>query len=290
MKKKIRFIINPISGVGRQKLAEKAIARYFDFSSFESDVVYTDRAGHSRDLVSDAVREKINVVVAVGGDGSINEIGGALLHSDTILAVLPCGSGNGFAGHLGIPKNLKRAIKVINRFNVSRIDTISVNDQTIVNIGGIGFDALVSYDFSKGSRRGARGYIKAIAKQLFSYKVRECILEVNGEERHISPLLIAIANASQYGNGAYVNPTGKIDDGYFELCILHKFPKISFIFLLILLFVKKIHLSKYMEVIKTKECKIIQKDILFHCDGEWMKMGNELNVRINPLSLQVVSV
>lgn len=153
-KKKIVFIVNPISGMHRRVRLDEAIKKHIDKKKFDPVILETQYAGHAVALSREAVRQKTDVVVAVGGDGTINEVASQIIGSDTVLGIIPQGSGNGLARHLGIPRMIAGAMRLINRLHVTEIDTATVNDVPFVSIAGVGFDALVAKLFAKGERRG----------------------------------------------------------------------------------------------------------------------------------------
>lgn len=288
MKKKILFIINPISGVGRHKTIEKLIGEKLNRNFFDYELTYTKAAKHAIELSKKGAEENFNIVVAVGGDGSVNEVGRSLIGTNSALAILPCGSGNGTSRHLKIPMNLKRAMKVINIGNQTTIDTFKVNDETVINTAGIGFAAHIAHEFSKFKNRGFKNYLKIAVRDSMKYKSQPCEIEVNGEIKKLNSFIIDICNGTQWGNNAVIAPHAKNDDGVLDLSIVRDFPYRNFPLMATRLFTKSIHNSKFVEIIKVKEAIIRQEKIIAHIDGEPYNMGNELRVKINPLSLRVI--
>src|ERR1017187_6180152 len=147
-KKKIRFIINPVSGIGKHRNIVKYVERYLDKSQFHYEIIFTEKAGHGVNLSKQAAENGYYAVVAVGGDGSINEVGSSLIGTNTALAILPTGSGNGFANHFNIPHDIPKAINLINTGKIISVDTITANDRKVIGICGIGFDAQVAHVFA----------------------------------------------------------------------------------------------------------------------------------------------
>ena len=288
MKQKILFIINPVSGVGRHKTVEKLIAEKLDKTVFDYELAYTKAAKHAIELSKKAVQEHFNIVVAAGGDGSVNEVGKSLVGSDAALAILPCGSGNGTARHLNIPVNLAKAMKVINRGNTAKIDTFTVNDETAINVSGIGFAAHIAHEFSKYKKRGFSNYVKIAVLDSMKYRSQPCEAEVNGEIKKIDAFIIDIANGTQWGNNAVIAPGAKTDDGLLDLCLVRHFPYVLFPIMALRLFTKSIHRSKCVEIIQVKEAIIRQERDYAHIDGEPVITGKELKIKINPLSLKVI--
>ena len=313
MKKKILFIINPISGVRSQKIAEKLINEKIDKNIFNCEVTYTKAAKHAIELSKKGVQENFEIIVAAGGDGSVNEVGRSLVGTNSALAILPCGSGNGTARHMRIPIDLAKAIQVINRNNITKIDTFNINNEIAINTAGIGFAAHIANEFSKLKKRGFSNYLKIAVRDSYKYKSQVCEVEVNeaspNSENHqgfskektlaYNPLLfgeswrgaafiIDIANGTQWGNNAVIAPDAKNDDGLLDLCVVKDFPFINFPMMATRLFTRSIHRSKFVAMKKIKEVIIRQERTLAHIDGEPIEIGNELKVKINPLSLKVV--
>ena len=288
MKKKILFIINPISGVGKHHTVEKLIENHLDKNIFDYKLEYTKASKHAIDISKKAVEENFNIVVAVGGDGSVNEVGKSLVNTNTALAILPCGSGNGTARHLEIPMNLTKAIQIINRGNTIKIDTFKINQEIVLNTAGIGYAAHIAHEFSKIKKRGFINYVKIAIRDSIKYRSQQCEIEINGNIEKLNAFIIDIANGTQWGNNAVIAPGSKMDDGLLDLCIVRDFPFINFPLMAMRLFTRSIHRSKYVELIKVKEVIIRQERDYAHIDGEPIMIGKELKVKINPLSLNVV--
>jgi len=288
MKKKICFIVNPISGVGRQKVIEKLIDRHLDRTLFDYEIRYTKAAKHATELASNAVANNFNIVVAVGGDGSVNEITKGLIGSNAAMAVIPTGSGNGFARHLKIPLNLKKAMQVINNAQERLIDSIQFNNETFINVAGIGFDAHIGWEFAKFGKRGLSSYLKVIIREFPKYKVQDFELIINGKSLHKKAFLITFANGSQWGNNAHIAPLADIADGLMDIAILKDFSFLNVISIGSKLFRKTLHHSKYLEIIKAKEVIVKQANTYAHIDGEPIEIGNTISIKVNPLSLRVI--
>jgi YegS/Rv2252/BmrU family lipid kinase len=288
MKKKICFIVNPISGIGRQKVIEKLINECLDRTKYDYEIAYTKAAKHAIELARDAAERKMDVVVAVGGDGSVNETAKGLVNSNTTMAIIPTGSGNGLARHLNIPLNLQKAMEVINNGNTVQIDTIQLNDHSFVNVAGIGFDAHIGWEFAKFGKRGFSSYVKVILREFPKYKAQDFELTIDGKTIKKNAYLISFANGSQWGNNAYIAPSANISDGIMDIAILSDFKLINGLAIGYRLFRRTLHLSSYLEIIKAKEVLIRQPGIIAHIDGEPIETGNELRIKVNPLSLKVI--
>lgn len=289
MKKKICFIVNPISGVGRQKVMEKLIDQYLDRTLFDYEIVYTKAAKHATTLSRQAVADGFNIVVAVGGDGSVNETAKGLIGSATAMAIIPTGSGNGLARHLKIPLNLKKAMDVINSAKEVSIDTVQINNERFINIAGVGFDAHIGWEFAKFGKRGFSSYLKVITRELPKYKAQDFELIIDGKTIKRNAFLISFANGSQWGNNARIAPLADISDGIMDISILKSFSFLSAISISYRLFRKTLHLSPHLETIRSKEVIVKQSHTtIAHTDGEPVELGNTISIKVNPLSLRVI--
>jgi YegS/Rv2252/BmrU family lipid kinase len=287
MKKKISFIINPISGHGKQQIVEKAIKQYLH-KDFEVEILYTKAAKHAIEL-SKKASKYADIVVAVGGDGSVNEVAQGLINTDIPMGIIPRGSGNGLARFLKIPLNTVKAIALINNGNYKKIDTITINKEISINVSGVGFDAHIAHLFSLSKKRGLSSYLRIIRQEFFKYKASNYKLTFDNKRIETSAFLISFANSSQFGNNAHIAPKAIIDDGLFDVSILKPFPKIRTLEIIIRLFLKNIHHFKYFETIQTKEINIeSEKDMIAHIDGEACILEKETYIKINPLSLTLI--
>ncbi len=286
---KILFIINPISGKGKTKNIENIILANIDKSKFECSFAYTEYGKHAIELSRKAVNEGFNIVVAVGGDGTINEVAGSLVNSDVKFAIIPRGSGNGLARFLNIPLDIKKAVDTINKNQFRKIDTIKVNDNYCINMAGVGFDAHISHLFANYGKRGLKSYVKLIIKEFFSYKNQDYKLLINNELIDKQAFVISFANSTQFGNNAHIAPLAKIDDGLIDICILRKFSVFQAIFLALRLFTKTIHKSKYYQLIKTEKLEIINSDTLHaHIDGDPFVFNSNVEISVLHNSLSVI--
>lgn len=288
-KKKILFIINPISGVGKQALVEKAIDKSIDKTIFDYKISYTKAAKHAIELSKEAAYQNYDIVVAVGGDGSINEVARGIIGSNCTLGIIPIGSGNGLARHFNLPFDINQSIEVINKGNTIEIDTATVNDELFLSITGIGFDALVANKFAKARKRGFWSYFKITLKEYPRYKPKKYSLLIDGKQIKRKALLVSFANSNQFGYNTSIAPMAKINDGFLDVCILKKVPIIKAPYIAHLLFNKQIDKTPYIEIFKAKEIKLLRKkNKRIHIDGDSIKLTKELNIKIKPLSLKVI--
>ena len=286
---RIVFIVNPISGVGKHRAIEKLVAGRFDGTGISPAILYTNGPGHATILAAEAARDGVEIVAAVGGDGTVNETAAGLVGTETALAIVPSGSGNGLARHLGIPMNLKKALDLIRHGKIIKIDTATINDQLFVNVAGIGFDAAVARKFAEAGTRGFSTYFRITTSSYMNYKPKQYSLVIDGKVVKRRALLISFANSSQFGNNTTLDPGASVDDGYIDVCIVGKMPYWKALLYAPLLFLKRFDRTKYIEIIRAKEVVLRRKKGRnVHLDGEARKMGKELTMRVNPLSLRVV--
>ncbi|MGQ1891132.1 diacylglycerol/lipid kinase family protein [Thermophagus sp. OGC60D27] len=286
MTKKVLFIINPASGPGRRKELKNALLKEAEILGF--DVVYSKKPGHAFSLSSQAAGE-YDIVVAVGGDGTVNEVGRGLLHSSTSLGIVPVGSGNGLARFLQIPLKVNRAMEVIRKGSVKSIDVIRINNFYSFNVAGVGFDAYISHQFAHKKKRGPLAYLQLISKEFPKYKSEHYSLTVDGESIEMDAFLISFANSSQYGNNVHIAPGALIDDGLIDVCLIKDFPKFSAPALLFSLLDQSIDKSKYDTILKARKIKIQHPSpLLGHIDGEPVHFGRDADIEILPLSLNVI--
>jgi len=285
----ILFIINPISG-GRGKLRiPDFIDQYLDKEKFSPNFVFSEYVGHAGELADEAATKNFDVIVAAGGDGTINEVASKVLKHRKILGILPLGSGNGLARFLRISKNLRYALSLINNFNVDDIDTAEFNTKCFFNLAGMGFDAHLSAVFSKDKKRGLSGYVKLGFKEVFNYKAQTYLLNIDGVAYTRKAFAISIANSSQYGNDVYIAPNASVKDGLLDVCIIKPFPIIKLPLLGYVMLRGKAETSDMIEIIKGKNIKITrEKAGAVHVDGEPLQMGTEIEAVIKPLSLKVI--
>jgi len=289
MRKKIAFIINPNSGTGSKSALPGLIEQELDASLFIPEVVYTEHAHHGRELAARFVEEGFYAVVAVGGDGTVNEVARALTHTSTALGIIPVGSGNGLARHLDIPMSVKSAINHLNHSEAILIDYGLVNGNPFFCTCGTGFDAYVSTEFAKGKQRGIMAYLEKVITGYFNYKSTSYQLIGNGIDFKTKAFVLTFANASQWGNNAYIAPQASVQDGKLDISVMSNFPLIAIPSLAIELFAKTIDKGFFMTTFRTQEVTL-QRETPgpFHFDGEPYEEGTEIKVKIVPEGLKIL--
>ena len=280
-KKSIAFIVNPISGTQDKESILELIRKHLDAEKFDYQVARTQYAGHAFSLAKAFVEEGRDAVVAIGGDGTVNEIARALVHTPVALGVIPCGSGNGLARHLRIPMEPVGAIKVLNRFDVECLDYGKINDVPFFCTCGVGFDAFVSYKFAHSEKRGMLTYVENALLEGLKYKPDTYEIEIEGETVKYKAFLIACANASQYGNNAYIAPRASMSDGLMDVTIMEPFTVLEAPQIAIQLFNRTLSQN---DKIKTFRCKNIHihrnHPGVVHFDGDPMTAGTDIHVQL----------
>ncbi len=289
-KKRMIFIVNPISGTQGKKAILKWIDERLDRTLYEYEVVKTEYAGHATEIAANAVKDGIDIVVAIGGDGTINETARSLIHTDTALGIVPCGSGNGLARHLRIPMDPKAAIDILNENYQIQMDYGKINNIPFFCTCGVGFDAFVSLKFADSGKRGLLTYLENTLHESLTYQPET--YEIENEEGTVKhkAFLIACGNASQYGNNAYITPQASLTDGLMDVTILEPFTVLDVPSLSFQLFNKTIDQNSRIKTMRAKKIKIHRnKSGVFHYDGDPI-MGNEdLEVEIVPHGLNVIT-
>ena len=288
-KKKISFIVNPKSGTQSKEHILHLLDEKLDRMKFLSEIVYTEYAGHAIEIAAQKAKENEFAVVAIGGDGTINEIARSLVHTKTALGIIPCGSGNGLARHLQIPMDSKRAIEIINGGVLDVIDYGKINDVPFFCTCGVGFDAFVSLKFAKAGRRGPLTYLEKTLLESLKYQPETYELETEDGTLKYKAFLIACGNASQYGNNAYIAPQATLTDGLLDVTILEPFTVLDVPSLSFQLFNKTIDQNSRIKTFRCRKLRIHRtKPGVVHFDGDPMMMGEDIEVKVFKEELQLI--
>lgn len=279
MKKKMMVIVNPISGIGRQKRIERVLKENLDLDLFDYQIRYTEKIHHGKELAREAADMGFDVVVAVGGDGSVNDAIAGLHGSDTTLAIIPCGSGNGLARCMRLPLIPALAVRVINQYNESRIDTISLNEKFVVaSIAGVGFDAHIARMMQAAKTRGLPAYLNFIMHEYPTYKARDYRMVVDGKEITRNAWFSTFANSNQFGYNFAIAPMAKLDDGLIDITIMDKIPLEHVALTTPLIYANHAELSQHVEIFRAKEIDVYGNiDKYVNIDGEAEYAGEELH-------------
>ena len=284
---KIKFIVNPISGKGKQKDIENTIRENLDDKKYEYSIQFTEKQGHAKELGKQAITDGYEGIIAVGGDGTVNEISSECIGENTVLGIIPAGSGNGFAYHFGMNKNIKESILQLNNATIKIVDSCTANSMPFVNVSGIGFDAHIANLFQNLQKRGFWNYLKLIFKEI-NYKAKEYTLNYDGKSRKIKAILISFENATHYVNNFRISPKSKLDDGLINFVIIQEMPKRMIPQFLIKIANGKIENSKYVEIIQAKEMEILSDEKIIHLDGEPKTINKSVLVKNNPKTLKIL--
>jgi YegS/Rv2252/BmrU family lipid kinase len=286
----IRFIINPVSGPKTKVDVAARVKLHLDHSRFDHEIVYTDYAGHAPILAKQAAEQGAAVVVAVGGDGTVNEVARGLLHTETALGVIPRGSGNGLARHLQVPLSVDGAIRFLNQGHRSLIDSGNINGHPFFTTAGIGFDAYISSVFAGSKRRGLKTYVELIMKEVRNYRHLPVKATINGKTIATECFVMAFANAAQYGNNAYIAPLADIRDGLLDVCLVRQLDLFKAMNLSYSMMSKKPASADSAEYFKTTAVEVVtDHSLMFHADGEFMGKASRFVVGVLPKSLHVVA-
>lgn len=289
-KKKVLFVVNPIAGGIHKESFPGLVDLHLNKEVFSYEIEFTRSGGHAAELSRDAVSRGLDVVVAVGGDGTINEVAQSLVGTGTVLGIIPSGSGNGLARHLNIPFHFEKAIELINTGRVSKIDTGRINGRVFVSLAGVGFDALVAKLFAHQPHRGFFTYFRIVAQRYQSYRPKTYIITLDGHTRiKTKAFFITFANSNQFGYNTTIAPNAELNDGLLDVCIVQKPTIFEMPLIINLLFLKMIHRSKYVNIHKAARIELIRrKNRVVNLDGEPVRLDRDLTVEINPLSLNII--
>jgi YegS/Rv2252/BmrU family lipid kinase len=288
-KKKIRFIVNPRSGANRKRNLPDLIEKHIDHSQYEVEICLTEYAGHAVVLAKEAAECGVAIVVACGGDGSVNEISSSLIGTNTVLGVVPSGSGNGFAGHLGIGRDVVRAIKLLNNGSVITVDTCRMNGRSFVNLAGIGFDGVVSKRLHDSRVRGFWAYLRYTLEEAWAFKMQRLDIQVDGKNLQRECLLLEVANAPVYGYGFSIVPHADFKDGLLEVLVVNAAPKWRYLLESWRFLNRSFHKSRFAECFTCKEIVVKPRTkTCYHIDGEGFDLSGEARFSIAPNSLRVM--
>jgi len=288
-KTKILFIVNPISGTSDKKHIIDLIPKYLDGGNIEWSVCKTEHRGHAAELAQEASQQGTDIVVAVGGDGTVNEVARSLVHTDTALGIIPCGSGNGLARHLYIPMNPEGALQVLSECRIEQLDYGMIDQEPFFCTCGVGFDAFISDRFAKAGRRGLLSYIENTLKEGLKYKPDTYEITIDGERQVYKAFLIACANASQYGNNAYIAPHASMSDGLLDVTLMEPFTMLEAPQIAIQLFSKTITSNSHIRTFRCQHLHIKRSAPgVIHFDGDPKDAGQELDVKLIPKGIRMV--
>lgn len=283
-----RLIINPISGTGSKKGLDLAVMEMLSPQGWEIETVYTRCHGDATRLAAEAVEMGCEAVFAAGGDGTVNESAAALCGSRTALGIIPCGSGNGLARHLGIPVDAREGMKVIHDEEPRSIDYATVNGRKFFCTFGVGFDAAVSAAFAEKKKRGKLTYIQSTFETYAHYEPELYTITANGRKITEKAFLVAVCNASQYGNNAYIAPSATIDDGLLDVTIIHAGNTLSTALVGFDMLIGNIERNMLIHTFRTPSISIERsREGAVHIDGEPLVLDRRLDIDCHHRRLRV---
>ncbi len=282
--------MNPISGTSDKKDIPYLIEELLDKEQFDYSIRETEYAGHAYEIAKESKEQGIDIVVAVGGDGTVNEVGRALVHSNTALGIIPTGSGNGLARHLLIPMKIKGAIQVLNDCEITDLDYGIINDHPFFCTCGVGFDAFISEKFAEAGKRGPITYLENILKEGLKYEPETYEIEAENGTIKKKAFLISCANASQYGNNAYIAPQASMSDGMIDVIIMEPFDALEASQISIEMFNKTLDKNNKIKTFRSKEIKIYRKAPgVIHYDGDPIETGKEIVVTLKEKGIKILT-
>jgi YegS/Rv2252/BmrU family lipid kinase len=290
-KQQILFIINPISGVYKKEHIPEKIAKYIDYTKYDFTIRTTQYAGHATEIAREAIKEGFKTIVAVGGDGSINEVANALIGTDVVLGIIPYGSGNGLALHLGMtPRNAKKSLELLNTGKVVKMDVIKTNIRYFLSCGGFGYDAHAARRFRSQEIRGLFSYILAGAREAFwHFKPSKAKVQIDDEVIERDVYLFTAFNSNQYGYNIGFLPTASAKDGIMDVILLNAFPLRRLLLVFGLMILKRTDLVKEAETFRAKKIKIFgNKKMVYQFDGDHFVFHDDLEMEIVPQALNVI--
>ena len=287
--KKVLFIINKFSGVGYSPALEGKIIETCTAQGLECHIEFTAAPGHATELATSAKENQFAMVFAVGGDGTVNEVAKGLVQGHIPMGILPKGSGNGLARHLGIPMNFIRSLSLLQSSQVVNMDTFMFNGRQSVNVSGIGFDGHIAGLFGKNGKRGLVNYTRLVMSEYARYQEFDCALTIDGKLFNRSAFMIAFANSSQFGNNARVAPHASVCDGWLDVSIIKKVPLTQAMSFAYKLFNGKLEGSRFVEIIRARHIEIhFSKPMACHVDGETIPPAQDFEIAIVPHSLPML--
>lgn len=283
------FIINPISGTRSKKSIPRLIEKYIDKSRFEYSIAFTEYASHAAELSAKAVHEKTDIIVASGGDGTVNEIIPSLIHSSSSLYVLPTGSGNGLARELNISLNVEKAIQQFNTAQESAIDAGMANDRHFISVAGLAFEAAVVQNFETIKQRGFWAYAWAILKIYFDFSSVPMIISMDDNELKEDCFMFTVSNSGQYGYGIKPSISSNMADGILDILVVKKFPKWHAIYMIPLLLLGMPTRSKFVKIYFSSKVNVnLLNPSVLQVDGEMVEETNSVNFTLKHKAIKIL--
>lgn len=287
-KKKALLIINPISGTRSKQGLGTMIKSHLNPLGIEVEIKETKAGGDAFNMAAEAVERGFEMVITAGGDGTVNEVANALSFSSCVLGILPFGSGNGLARSVGVPQDTLAALKLIEGGHTITCDRGIVNDNPFYCTFGIGFDAAVSEKFATMKKRGRVTYIRSAFREFLNYRSRPYAIVIDGKAVTEKALLIAVCNAPQYGNNAYIGPKAKLTDGLLDVTVVHADNPFNTILMGMDMFTGMLDKNRGIGTFRVPALTIVRtEEGPVHLDGTPMHMGKKLEIKCEKEALKV---
>lgn len=288
--KRIAFIVNPISGTKDKERIVSYLQQMFVKGDGMDSLFYTTMyPGDATRAAKEFANIGYDIVVAIGGDGTVNEVARGLIHTDASLGIIPVGSGNGLARHFKIPLSYVNAAEVIMCGKSKLMDTGCINGEAFFCTAGLGFEAEIGDRFNKAKGRGLMTYVEVCAKEFVKYREEKYKITIGGNTFETDAFLITFANCSQWGNNVYIAPNADASDGMIDMVVWKKSPIVTMPMLAVDLFIRTINRSEFVDSFRTKEVKIERNSPGYiQFDGESAIMGTEINVSVLHNSIKII--
>jgi len=291
--KRIHFIVNPIAGHGKYHLTKKLLKPHFVNSVHQITIKHSAYKKHATQLTLDSISEKADVIVACGGDGTINEVASCLIGSTIPLGIIPMGSGNGLASNLHIPKNIRKALAIIRNHKTTKIDVGQINDRHFFSNMGIGFDACVIKHYESSQKRTLYGYVNACLTSFRDMgENRDLAVRINYENKVVNPFIILISNSNEMGYNLSLTPKASLQDSLLDILIISKISKLKMLWLGILILLRRVYWLKEAKSFQTKELLLSRNDTKHfesQIDGELHEINESmLRIFVKEKSLRIL--
>lgn len=288
--KQVLFIINKYSGTGYKPAVEGRLLSFCQQAGLEAHLEFTQGRGHATQLAREASQSKnFDVVFAMGGDGTVNEVAKGVVNTNQVMGIIPKGSGNGLARHLGIPLDFKKCLSYIASTEVIAMDSFTVNNHLSINVSGIGFDGHIAGLFGKNGKRGLVNYARLVLQEFMQYPEFSGEIMIDGVLVSEQAFVLAFANSSQFGNNARIAPHASVCDGELDISFVRKVPFVQAAGFAQKMFTGNLGTSRFVKIIKGKEIKIrFPRPMAYHIDGETMQPASEFAIKINPGSIRLL--
>lgn len=292
MRSNIHFIVNPIAGKGKNELSESLLETYFPKDKYSVTIKKTEFICHATALTKSSIEQGAQIVVACGGDGTINEVASCLVNTSVILGIIPMGSGNGLASNLKIPKNLAKALDVIKSQKVISIDSGTINGEPFFSNTGVGFDAHVISDFEENTTRQLFSYVQSTLRTLKNYHYKNVVeLKYSGITEKISPFLLFVSNSNEMGYKMSLTPRASLKDGLLDLLIVPQLSTLKLLLFALLFLFKKHHWMKEVRFAQVVDLQIKSRDNTIlkaqKDGGTFIPKTPEIDISIHPENLKV---